>query len=126
MMLTCTNCGRTMPETEFYKDRRSKSGYKSWCRTCQNADKRRARADSRSVKRLKAPARKWVQPFEAWKPSARVCTKKYCGGCLYYDMTSMVCHLFIWTGRHRAEYCPAGEPCRARITRREAARRGKQ
>lgn len=32
-MRTCTKCGRTLPETEFYK--RTKDGsYISWCRDC--------------------------------------------------------------------------------------------
>lgn len=33
-MRRCTKCGRTLPETEFYK--RTKDGsYISWCRDCK-------------------------------------------------------------------------------------------
>ena len=32
----CTKCGEVKPSTFFYKDKRAKDGYHSWCRKCFN------------------------------------------------------------------------------------------
>lgn len=45
--LTCLTCGKTKPETEFHKDRSSKTGRNSSCKICKN---RRQCAYLRSVK----------------------------------------------------------------------------
>ena len=34
--ITCNQCGKTLPITEFWKDKYMKSGYSSYCKTCYN------------------------------------------------------------------------------------------
>lgn len=36
-MKECTKCHEVKPDTEFYRENRSKSGLSSWCRECTNA-----------------------------------------------------------------------------------------
>lgn len=36
-MRTCTKCGESKSKTDFYKDSKSKDGFKFWCKVCSNS-----------------------------------------------------------------------------------------
>jgi hypothetical protein len=40
-MKTCSKCGEELPVEEFARDRTKASGYKSFCKACDNAKSRR-------------------------------------------------------------------------------------
>lgn len=31
---TCTKCGRTLPLSDFYADKKNTDGHRSWCKDC--------------------------------------------------------------------------------------------
>ena len=59
---TCTTCGRDLPASEFYRDRRKRDGLYSECKTCTKARRRLADAEKR---RKAANARRAADPAKA-------------------------------------------------------------
>ncbi len=51
----CTKCGEEKPLNEFYREARSKDGYKAWCKACSNASDRARRRRREIVKPKAAP-----------------------------------------------------------------------
>lgn len=49
-MLTCTKCGQSKPEGEFYPSSRYKSGYNTWCKECCLAANREYHQSGRRVR----------------------------------------------------------------------------
>lgn len=67
---TCTNCLIEKPVNEFYKNRRSKDGYPSWCKTCKDAsDDKYHRRPERTT-----PRRKYIN-------TRLTLFTKWCYGC---------------------------------------------
>lgn len=53
----CPKCRETKATANFYKSRKTKDGFRSWCKDCHNADvKRRQRANP---EKLKSNNKKW-------------------------------------------------------------------
>jgi ATPase subunit of ABC transporter with duplicated ATPase domains len=50
-MKTCTKCGESKPETEFYKEARALDGLRSSCKACMNADNTKWNAANREKRR---------------------------------------------------------------------------
>ena len=50
ILLYCPCCKTVKPVNDFHKSKLSKSGYKSWCRTCRNAGSRQYYSEHREEK----------------------------------------------------------------------------
>lgn len=78
-MRTCPSCGETKPVDEFWRDRRAKSGYAVYCKTCgrqRNAAKYRARAASEG-----RGTKPW-RPLREDLPAGQLrCQRCYCLTC---------------------------------------------
>ena len=64
---TCTTCGRDLPASEFYRDRRKRDGLYSECKSCTRARRRVADAEKR---RKAANARRAADPAKAREADA--------------------------------------------------------
>lgn len=63
-MKTCSKCNRLLPETEFYKTNKTKSGLKSWCKQCEYEDTMKRRERNRENSR--ESARRWYSKIKEY------------------------------------------------------------
>lgn len=78
-MKTCSRCGKTKDDGDFYKDRHLKDGLYSWCKACYKIARRLRREDP-AVKAVEAKrVRNWreAHPERVKEIKDTVMRKKY-------------------------------------------------
>ena len=74
-MKTCRKCSKSLPETEFYREKRTKDGLRTYCKSCSRAcaradhAKNRERNNARSLQYFKDHPEKKKEYQERYEPN---------------------------------------------------------
>ena len=63
---TCTTCHRTLPVTEFHKNKAMKDGYSIYCKECYNKRRNEQRAQARSQKAVEKKQVEETRADQSW------------------------------------------------------------